>query len=135
MEANLKDKTILFFDGECALCNFWVQFCLERDRKKSLFFAPLQGSTAQNLLPEELRQSIHTVVLWHEQKTLIKSTAIITALRKIDYSPDLLLFARLIPSTLRDGVYDFVARHRYRWFGKQETCPIPPEEYRSQLLN
>lgn len=134
MESKLKEKTILFFDGECALCNFWVQFCLERDRKKSLFFAPLNGSTAQSLLPEDLRIHANTVVLWDKEKTFFKSTAIITALRKISYAPDLLLFARLIPVSIRDKIYDFIARHRYQWFGKYEVCPLPPEEYRSQLL-
>lgn len=134
MQADSLDKTILFYDGECALCHFWVQFCLERDRKRILFFAPLQGDTAARLLPPEIRANLESVVLWQEEKVYIKSKAIITALRKIGYAPDLLLFARMIPATSLDRLYDYVAKNRYEWFGKNEVCPMPTEQQRRQLL-
>lgn len=135
MDADLNSKTILFYDGDCALCSFWVQFCLERDRKKVLFFAPLQGECAKNLLPLELREQLESIVLWDQQTIHLKSKAILTALRIIKYSPDLLFVARIVPTSLLDKCYDFVARHRYRWFGKTNQCPIPGEDQKQQLLS
>lgn len=134
MKTDLKDKTILFYDGECALCNFWVQFCLERDRKKVIFYAPLQGDTAAYLLPPELREKTETVVFWQDYQLQIKSTAILAVLQKIGYAPDLLFIARLLPKSFLDKIYDFIASRRYRWFGKKEQCPIPSEDQRGQLL-
>ena len=135
MMTEYKDKTILFYDGNCALCNFWVQFFLERDRKKVMFYAPLQGMTAAALLPSEFREKTETVVLWRASQLEIKSAAILSALRKIHYAPDLLFLARLLPQQFLDGIYDFVAHRRYRWFGQKEQCPLPPEHHRSQLLS
>lgn len=128
------DKSILFYDGDCALCNFWVQFLMERDRKKKLFYSPLQGETAKKLLTSEMREQVSTVVLWHQQKLFTKSNAILNALKQINYSPDTLVLGHIIPTSLRDRMYDFVASNRYRWFGKKETCPLPPEGYQQQFL-
>lgn len=135
MEVDHKNKTILFYDGECALCNFWVQFCMERDRKQVLFFAPLQGDTAANLLPIETRTNLDSVVLWTEEAPQLKSKAVLTALRKIGYSPDVLLLARLFPTSFWDRLYDLVAKNRYRWFGKNTICPMPSDQQRQQLLH
>jgi predicted DCC family thiol-disulfide oxidoreductase YuxK len=133
-QQHAKAKTILFYDGECALCNFWVQFCIERDRKKILFYAPLQGATAMSLLAPEFRQEAMSVVLWKNSQSQIKSKAIISALKTIRYSPDIVLLLSIAPTQFLDFIYDIVAKNRYRWFGKMEVCRLPPEEHRTQLL-
>lgn len=135
MNLDLKDKTILFYDGDCALCNFWVQFCLDRDHKKVLHFAPLQGATAEQLLPTDLRLNNSSVVLWDNQRYLLRSKAIIAVLRKIGYAPDFVFLLRLVPTFLLDKLYDFIARYRYQWFGNNKTCPIPLDEQKHQLLD
>jgi predicted DCC family thiol-disulfide oxidoreductase YuxK len=135
MHTQNSSKTILFYDGDCALCQFWVQFCLERDRKKILFFAPLLGQTAQGLVPPAFQETLGTVVLWDQGQILIKSTAILTALGKIGYAPDLLFLIRLLPTRILDLIYDWVAQNRQRWFGKPSHCPLPPSEQQSQLLD
>lgn len=128
------DKFILFYDGECAFCSFWVNFIWERDQNKVVFFAPLQGETAQNFISDTHRKQLDTVVFYYEGTLLTKSEAILTALKQIHYAPDLVFLLNLIPKKIRNFVYDIIARHRYKLFGKQPICPLPSEEFRQQLL-
>ena len=135
MNPNLDDKTILFFDGDCALCNFWVQFCSERNFKKNLFFAPLQGITAQALLPTNIQNDNDSVILWKDKKYYQKSEAILKVLKFIGYAPELQFFAKLFPTIFLNRIYDSIAKNRYKWFGKVNTCHLPPESQRRQILN
>ncbi len=128
-------KHILFFDGVCVFCNFWVQFIFERDRKKSIFFAPLQGTNAKNLLPENFINSLDTVVFWNDGQLLTKSDAILEALKLIRYSPEIIWLLSIIPHFFRNKIYDFIANHRYKLFGKLEVCPIPSDSLKAQLLD
>lgn len=128
-------QNILFYDGNCGFCSFWVQFFSERDKSKKIYYAPLQGQTAQSILPQNFNQSLDTVVFYYEGNYLIKSEAILRALKEIKYAPDLLLLAQLIPKFLLNKVYDFIARYRYKLFGQESICPIPSEELRKQLLS
>lgn len=128
-------RTILFFDGVCGLCNASVNFVLDRDRSEQIKFAPLQGETARQLLPDADRESLSSVVLWVEGKTYRKSAAIVRVLWRLS------LFWRVlgtllwcIPLPLRNLGYLLVARCRYRVFGRHETCRMPSERERTRFL-
>ncbi len=129
------NQRILFYDGECGFCSFWVRFFSERDRKKRIYYAPLQGPTAHQLLPQELTKELSSVVYYNEGKILLKSEAILAAFKEIRYSPDLLFLAQLIPKSLRQRLYDWVARHRHHFLTAPAFCPMPSEELKKQFLD
>ena len=127
---------IILYDGVCGLCDRFVQFVIMRDSSGKIKLAPLQGETAMGLL-----ESFHlplgalsTVVLIDGGKYYIKSSAILRSLGYLDGGWKFFTILRIIPTSLSDLVYDFVARNRYRWFGKFDACMIPSPERRNRFL-
>jgi len=111
-------QTILFFDGVCGLCNKSVDFVLTRDQQGRIKFSPLQGETAARLLTPADLQDLNTMVLWIEGQTFRKSSAAVRILWRLSLS-----FG-----------YSLVARNRYRFFGKNETCRFPTPAERLRFL-
>jgi predicted DCC family thiol-disulfide oxidoreductase YuxK len=133
---------ILLYDGVCGLCNDWVQFTLKRDPAGRIRFAPLQGPTAERILRRHGRdpRDLDTVYLvLHpdepDETVLDKSRAILRVLDVLGGGWKILALARVLPRALLDFGYDFVARRRYRWFGRKDSCPIPTPEHRSRFLD
>jgi len=127
---------IIFFDGVCGMCNRMVDFVLARDARRAFRFAPLQGSTSRQLLGEAESRELNSVVLVTPSGRFSKSEAvwrIMWQLGGLWKVPALAL--RCVPRALRDLGYGFVARHRYRWFGKKETCRLPTAEQRARFLS
>lgn len=122
---------VVYFDGVCGLCNRFVDFLLRRDRQLRLRFAPLQGTTATALsLPTES----DTVVVMDGTRTLARSDAALAALSSLGGLWVFTAVLGLVPRPLRDGVYRFVARNRYQWFGHRDRCRLPdPHEAQSFL--
>jgi len=114
---------IVLFDGVCNFCNYWVKFAVKHDRKKKLKFAPLQGETAKRVLSQHHLDptSLSSVILVDKGKAYTQSSAAI------------LYGLIIIPKTLRDFLYNIIARNRYRWFGKKETCMIPPPGWKERF--
>jgi predicted DCC family thiol-disulfide oxidoreductase YuxK len=114
-----------------------VQFVVKRDPSAKIKFSALQSEFAKQLLrrfdlPEEV---ISFVVLIEDDRNYIKSAAVLRALQYLDGGWKFFTFLRVIPLPLSDVVYDFIARHRYKWFGKYEQCIIPTAETRSRFLS
>lgn len=137
------EAPILFFDGVCGLCNSFVDFCLSRDHRGAFRYATLQGETATRLLSQAgLGDSatgspgewMRSVVLWEDGKVHRKSEAVLRVFAGLGGIWKLAVVGRLLPRGLRDLVYDFIARNRYRWFGKRETCRLPKPEERARFL-
>jgi predicted DCC family thiol-disulfide oxidoreductase YuxK len=124
---------VIFYDGVCALCNSSVQFVIKRDRKKRFRYAALQSDYAQKVLGKEV--SFDSFVLWHEGKLYRKSTAAFKVLWLLGGFWTLGYVAIIVPSFIRNGVYDWVARNRYKWFGKYDSCPLPTAEQRALFLD
>ncbi len=124
--------TILFFDGVCGLCNGLVDWLLPRDRRERLKYATLQGATARNLLPPAYTKDLDTVVLWRRGVILTRSDAVLACLTELGGLWSLLGLLRVLPRFLRDSAYMFVARNRYKWFGRKVSCrmPLPGERLR-----
>jgi predicted DCC family thiol-disulfide oxidoreductase YuxK len=129
------ERIILFFDGVCGLCNGLVDWLLPRDKKKKIKFATLQGATALDLLPQNLREDLNTVVLWYKGQLLTESTAILTCLNELGGLWRMVIFFKLIPSFIRNAIYKLVARFRYKLFGQLSTCRLPTAAERQQFLD
>lgn len=128
---------IVFFDGVCTLCNTFVDGLVSRDHARALRYASLQGETARALLstPEFSVDHPSSVVLWENGVVRTRSDAVLRILVLLGSPWSWLAIFRIVPRPIRDAIYDWVARHRYAWFGKRDTCRIPTPEERSLFLD
>jgi predicted DCC family thiol-disulfide oxidoreductase YuxK len=126
------DQSIVLFDGVCNLCNGFVQFILPRDPAGRFRFASLQSDSARRLLKGDA--PVETVVLIEEGKTFVKSTAALRIARRLQFPWPAVYAFIVVPRGLRDILYDWVARHRYRWFGKRDACMLPTPQWRGRFL-
>ena len=132
---NPYERPILFFDGVCSLCNGFVDLLLRVDRKDRFLFAPLQGTTAQQLLPPLSDDPRQWSFLYLDEHGLHdQSDASLQVYRRLGGMWTLLSLLRFIPRVLRNPVYRVIARNRYRWFGRTDTCRIPTPELRARFL-
>lgn len=133
----LPNSPVVFFDGVCNLCNSSVHFLLDRDRRNILKFAPLQGETYAELRARypEAGGDVATIVLYNNGRVFTQSTAVLHILRLLGVWWKLLYGGMIIPKPLRDMLYSFIARNRYRWFGRQESCRMPTPELRAKFLD
>lgn len=126
---------LLLYDGHCGLCHGAVRFVLARDPSGEAFrFAPLGGNAFEAAVPEAQRAGLpdSMAVLTHGGDLLVQSDATIHVLRRLGGVWKILGAAiALVPRSLRDAVYDFVARRRKRWFGEvEDSCPVVPAALR-----
>lgn len=133
---------ILFYDGVCGLCDRTVQFVLRHDRAGRVRFATLQSGVARVVLTRHGRDArdLDTMYLVLDADTprerlLCKSDGILAVLRELGGPWRLVAAARLVPRGLRDRAYDWVARNRYRWFGRYDHCALPRPEVRERFLD
>lgn len=131
---DLENTSVLFFDGVCNLCNRTVDFLVRRDKKRLLRYAPLQGPSAASLLHESMIEALPSVVLLENGKAYQRSTAVLRAVSKLGGLWPLAKALLVIPAPIRDVVYDFIGRNRYRWFGKRDSCRLPTQEERELFL-
>jgi len=127
---------ILLFDGHCNLCNAWVQFIVKRDSAGTIRFASLQSGAGRRLLEEHKidENYIESLVFFEEERFSVSSTAALRTLSYLDSWQKHLIFLAVVPRSLRDLVYRFIARNRYKWFGRREQCMIPTTELSKRFL-
>jgi predicted DCC family thiol-disulfide oxidoreductase YuxK len=126
---------VLYFDGVCGLCSRAVDFVMRHDAEGVFRFAPLQGETAAATLDPADTAHLDSMVLMTQQGTFRRSAAVVRILRLLGSFWWLLSWVLwIIPVPLRDLGYNFVARFRYRIFGKHETCRLPTPEERDRFL-
>jgi predicted DCC family thiol-disulfide oxidoreductase YuxK len=126
---------IVFFDGACGLCNRLVDLLLRLDRRRRLWFAPLQGATARARLPREAAGGDALVVL-ADGMAYRESGAVAILLGQLGGVWRILAAGvRLVPGPVRDGVYRWVARRRYRWFGRRDGCRWPSSGEQGRFLD
>jgi predicted DCC family thiol-disulfide oxidoreductase YuxK len=125
---------IVFFDGLCGMCNRWVDVMLRLDRRGRLRFAPLQGATAQALLPAETLRAAASLALLDGRGIALRSEAAIRALTHLGGPWRLAGGLRLVPRRARDAAYDFIAARRYRWFGRRAACRVPTPAEQPRFL-
>jgi predicted DCC family thiol-disulfide oxidoreductase YuxK len=128
---------VLLFDGVCNLCNGIVRFVILRDPAPGRFrFAALQSDAGQRLLRQHGLpvDDLDTFVLIEGDRAYLRSTAALRTLRRIGLPWSLLYALIVVPRFLRDPVYDWIARHRYGWFGRRGACFVPAPEIESRFL-
>jgi predicted DCC family thiol-disulfide oxidoreductase YuxK len=126
---------VLLFDGVCTLCNGFVRFVIERDPAGRFQFAPLQSAAAARLLGATARPLPDSLVLLEDGRLFTRSTAALRVARGLPFPWPLAYVFVAVPRPVRDWVYDVIARHRYRWFGRRDVCMVPTPELRSRFLN
>ena len=130
---------IVFFDGVCSLCNGFVRFLFKRDRDEQIYVAPLEGETAQKHLPEALHgDDVDSIIFMDASGSAPefyqKSEAVLRIAPLLGGIWKLTAGFRYIPRILRDPLYDFIASHRYEWFGKYDACPTPEPGWKERFL-
>ena len=127
---------ILLFDGHCNLCNAWVQFIVKRDSAGTIRFASLQSGAGRRMLEEHKIDAnyIDSLVFFDEGSFYVSSTAALRTLSYLDGWQKHLIFLAVVPRSLRDLVYSFIASNRYRWFGRREQCMVPNAELSQRFL-
>jgi len=132
----MMQKPVIFFDGVCNLCNSSVQFVIAHDKKDQFRFTPLQGDYAKEMLPEfnTDQQKLNTILLLVNGKLYTKSSAALRIARKLNGLIPLLYVFLIVPKFIRDWFYDMIAKNRYKWWGKQESCWLPTPELKSKFI-
>ena len=128
-------KPIIFFDGVCNLCNSSVQFVIKRDKEAKFRFASLQSEAGQQVLQQfRLSQNdFNSFLLYEQGKLYTRSTAALRVLAQLKWWKWAGVF-QWVPPFIRNGVYNLVARNRYKWFGKRDECMIPTPELKGRFL-
>jgi len=122
-------KDLVLFDGYCNLCNDSVRFIIKRDPKERFRFSGLSWKPARELLDDPAKHTdSDSILLYRGGKLYEKSTAALKIATRLKGLWPVFGVFLVLPRFLRDAVYDFVARHRYRWFGKRETCMMPDKK-------
>jgi predicted DCC family thiol-disulfide oxidoreductase YuxK len=133
----MSQPPVIFFDGVCNLCQGAVRFVILRDRAARFRFAPLQsdGHRAQFAVTGRVGEPMDTVILVEDGRRYERSTAALRIARHLDGVWPLLYVFIVIPRPIRDAIYRWIARHRYRWFGRQDQCMIPIPDHQSRFLD
>ena len=134
-KGNTTSPPVVLFDGVCKLCNGSVNFVLRRDRAGRLKLAPLQSDYGRKVLEEhgKISDSMDSIMFLEADQLTTKSTAIIRISKYLGGAWPLCMIALVIPRFIRDFVYDVVAKNRYRWFGKYDTCRLPDPEFEDRF--
>lgn len=127
---------VVLFDGVCNLCNSSVNWIIDHDKKNAFKFASLQSEYGQRAVAQYNISGnyMDTVVLIKDDKAYIRSSAVLQVLKTIGGIYSLALVFYIFPAFIRDVAYNFVAKNRYRWFGKQESCRMPTPELKAKFL-
>ncbi|PHR74651.1 MAG: thiol-disulfide oxidoreductase [Lutibacter sp.] len=133
---NTIPKPLLLFDGVCNLCNSSVQFVIKHDKKQQFLFSSLQSDAAKEILLQfgEINMNLDSIILITDAKIYSKSSAILKIAELLGgyYAVGIIFY--IIPKFIRDKIYDFVAKNRYKWYGKRENCMIPNKKIKSRFL-
>jgi len=134
---NTKNKYIILFDGVCNLCNASVNFIIKHDKKEYFKFASLQSDVAKDLLLHFNSKKIkkESIILIEDKKFYQKSAAALRISKKLNGGYKLLYLFIIIPTFIRDLVYSYIAKNRYKWFGKKNNCIIPNQKIKKRFLD
>jgi predicted DCC family thiol-disulfide oxidoreductase YuxK len=133
----MNDHPVILFDGVCNFCNSTVNFTLKRNTRANIRFAPMQSEAGRHLLkhynlPADDMQSF----IFIEDGVVYKqSTAALRVCRHLKGVWPLCYSFIIVPKLIRDGIYNWIAGNRYKWFGKKDACMIPAPEVKARFLN
>ena len=129
------NKIMVLFDGYCHLCSDTVQFILKYDRKKQFVFASLQGETAKQIREKfNVPENIDSVIIVDNEKASYYSDAFFSIVSGLGGIWKLFLFCKVFPRAWMDKLYRWIARNRFKWLGRQNSCFIPSEAYSDRFF-
>ncbi|MEM7039773.1 MAG: DCC1-like thiol-disulfide oxidoreductase family protein [Bacteroidota bacterium] len=131
-----ENRPIIIFDGVCELCNSSVDFILRKEKRPDFLFTANQHEMGRRLLAEHGLDpdDVSTIYLLENGKLHARSGAVLRIARRLKWPWRWAWGFMLVPWFLRDAVYRFVAKRRYRWFGKKDTCRVVSPEERERFL-
>lgn len=131
-------RNVVIFDGVCNLCNRAVDILIRLDRKAILSFAPMQGETAKEIgiHQERLAESEQSILYLKKQDDIVfyRSDAVIEIITDLFWWGKIVKVFKILPRFMRDGLYRWVAKNRYTFFGKRDTCRLPTKEEAARFL-
>ena len=133
----MNQQPIILFDGVCNFCNSAVNFALKRNTKANILFAPLQSEAGQRLLKQYNlpADDMESFVFIENDKAYKQSTAGLMVCRHLRRLWPLCYGLIIVPKFIRDGIYNWIAKNRYTWFGVRAECMIPTPEVKARFLN
>ncbi|MGN7233550.1 thiol-disulfide oxidoreductase DCC family protein [Priestia megaterium] len=136
MKVKKDNQPIIMFDGICNVCNHWVQFVIKRDPKGIFKFLSLQSDLARSLIinhnPNNMQ--LNSIILIDKGQIYTESTAILHIINKPTGPIRFFILFWIIPKKIRDRAYRFIAKNRYRFFGKKESCLVPSKEIQNRFI-
>ena len=131
-----KSHPVVLYDGVCHLCHRSIQFILQKDKAKKFRFAPLQARSVQEQLSGILQQGeyLSSVLLFENEKIHKLSDASLRIISQLAFPYSLSRVLLLIPGFIRNGIYRWIAKNRYRWFGKEDHCILPNPDTNDRFL-
>ena len=136
MSETTENTTIILFDGVCNFCNSCINFIIRHDKLNYFRYATLQSKKGKELL-EKFKVDItntDSIILIENNKAYIKSTAALRIVKHLNKLYPLLVVFIVVPALIRNWIYDLIAKHRYKWFGKRDVCMIPDEKTKALFL-
>lgn len=140
--ATTTSQPVLLYDGQCGFCNKAIQRILRYDKRKAIFFAALQSDYGKSVLTRHPELAGIDSLVYVEpldfaylERVFVRSDAALHIAGYLGGPWKLALVGYIIPRSVRDYLYDQFAKRRYRWFGRYDTCPLPPAEVRARFLD
>ena len=134
-----KDKQLILFDGVCNLCNSSVLHVIKRDKNDKFLFAPLESGIGKTIIKKFNIDTEETdsIMLYNPKKDSLtyKSTAALLVAKHLGFPTHLLAIFLIVPSFIRNLVYNYIAKNRYKWYGKKESCMIPTPELKAKFMD
>ena len=131
------NKKIILFDGICNLCNSVVQFVIKHDKKDNFRFVALQSELGQEIVAYIgiNTKNIDSIVLYEPGIAYYyKSDAALQIAKNLDGIFSLGVLFKILPTGIRNQLYDYIAKNRYKWYGKKESCMVPTPELKTKFL-
>lgn len=130
------NKSVILFDGVCNLCNSSIDFIIKRDKMDRFKVGALQEAAGKELLSKFKvnTEYLDSLILIEGEEIYFRSTAALKIARNLSGLWPLFYGFIIVPSSLRDGIYDWIGKNRYRWFGKKNTCRLPTPEERAKFI-
>ena len=131
-------QRIILFGGICNFCNRWVNFIIRHDKKGKIKLAALQSEAGKRILKEnnlaQLIDNMDTFIFIDEEKNYTRSSAGIRIAKYLNGGWKLFFAFIIVPKFIRDGAYNWLAKNRYKWWGKRNECMIPTQDVKERFL-
>jgi len=130
IEKALQDNSIVFFDGVCNYCNGFVRFLIRNDPEEKLKFSSIQSAFAELVFKQEnIKDELSTIIFIDQKRVFYRSNAVVEMMKKSNSKLRILAFMiKIVPLSIREYIYELIAKNRYSIFGKSEECVIPSKE-------